>query len=250
MANDREPRRVRYAAQDPDATQVVGRTGNNPRGTMPVGQTAAGTQPGDTAAMPGLHEAQQEVKQEAYAAQQQAAARRAYSQQAYTQQPYGGDAQNPRYTQVQPQGYGVSNQPQPQVQGYVGPNQYGYVQPQGQMPVQPYAKGYEAPRQVEPVGHGRHLAARFFLALFSWVFRLAAIAISVVVVLDSFTMAAARVELLRATALISSFIPSQLAGLYVIDTPFGGAFRGDFAIVAVVLFLVDWILCRIRVSLR
>lgn len=266
------------AGQDPDATTVVPR-----RRVVRNGDTVTSeptVKPGDTAAMPGLHEAQQEVKREAAVAQQQAAypgqvggyGRPQGQANAYGQAPYPGQAQRPAPGYGQP--YPQDSQPM-QAQGYTpayppqgqppqGQAPYGYGQPQGygQFPAQPYgqqpyppgqdgyAEGYAAPRQVEPIGHGRHVVARFFLALISWVLRLAAIAVSLVVVLDSFTFATGRTELLQSTALVSSLLPEGLAGLYVLDTPFGGAFRGDFAIAALVLFLVDWILCRIRAALR
>lgn len=37
-----------------------------------------------------------------------------------------------------------------------------------------------------------------------------------------------------------------LSGILVIQTPFGGAFRGDFALAALLLFIIDWVLCKYR----
>lgn len=220
----------RHAVEhDPDATRVVARRRAGARGSSAAAGSAP--KPGDTAAMPGLHEAQQEVQREAVSAQQQAA----YPPQGLYGGPHAPGSYSRQDGPVRPQ----EGEPR-------------YAQPYGQPypPQNGYAGGYAPPRQVKPVGHGRHLVARFFLAFASWVLRLAAIGVSLVVVLDSFTFATGRTELLRATAAISAVLPQGLAGLYVIDTPFGGAFRGDFAIAALVLFLVDWILCRIRAALR
>lgn len=96
----------------------------------------------------------------------------------------------------------------------------------------------------------RHLPARAVLALLAWACRLAAIALSVVAVLDCFSNLSARAALFNLTAVLASALPAQVSGLYVINTPFGGAFRGDFAVCAVALFVADWLLCRVRGSLR
>ena len=56
--------------------------------------------------------------------------------------------------------------------------------------------------------------------------------------------------LLGANGLASSFLPSGVSGLFVFVTPFGGAFRGDFALVALALFVLDWLLCHVAASLE
>lgn len=257
------PRHAAASVPDPaDETTVVNRNAST---------NGASVNPGSTASMPGMREAQERVEQQSAAAYN--AAGRSYPQG----QPYGATQVSEPQARPQAQPYGQPAYPQQGMPGYGAPAypQQGYAQqPYGQpgyqqyqqapyqqaayqqpqaapgagQPQQPY--GYEAPRQVEPVGMGRHLAARAVLAIFSWVLRIAAIVIAGVVVLDSLSLGAGRTELLRVTALISSLIPQGLSGMYVMDTPFGGAFRGDFAIVALVLLVVDWILCRIRASLR
>lgn len=40
--------------------------------------------------------------------------------------------------------------------------------------------------------------------------------------------------------------PALWRGLLVLPTPFGGAFRGDMAITAVLLFVLDYVLVRLR----
>lgn len=250
-----------------------------PAGTPKPGSTHAG----DTASMPGVRIAQQQAQQ--LAAEQAARRMQGWGGAPQGQQPYGYPA--PGYP-TQPQGgaypggapgqqaYPGAGGPyaqQPYGAGYTQPGPAGYPQPgqapyqqgypqAGTYPQQGYPQqapqgqgyGYEAPREVEPVGMGHHLGARVLLAIICWVVRLSAIFLSGVVVLDSLSLGAGRTELLRITAAISSAIstalPFGLAGSYVIDTPFGGAFRGDFAIVALVLFVIDWILCRIRARLR
>lgn len=49
---------------------------------------------------------------------------------------------------------------------------------------------------------------------------------------------------------LDAMIPAGLSGLLVYTTPLGGAFRGDFFIAAVALFICDWICCRVSASLR
>ena len=124
----------------------------------------------------------------------------------------------------------------PRVDAVPSPAQYRYYDEQ-------------VPRRERPSRAGAGVA-RVVLTLVIWVCRLSAIGLSAVVVLDCFSNMRVRVALFNLTAAIASAMPSQLAGMYVIDTPFGGAFRGDFAICAVVLFVADWILCRVRGSLR
>lgn len=49
---------------------------------------------------------------------------------------------------------------------------------------------------------------------------------------------------------LKSIVPDTLTGLFVYSSPFGGAFRGDFAISAVVLFIADWALMRVANRIR
>lgn len=124
--------------------------------------------------------------------------------------------------------------------------------PQARQPV-PSPPGYAYEPSESPVveaahrhGHG---IARGVLLFLSWCFRLAAWGLVALVIVNSFTVGN-RVTLMRITERATQMLPDSLAGLYVVDTPFGGAFRGDFAIAAVVLFVLDWIMARIRRRLR
>lgn len=49
---------------------------------------------------------------------------------------------------------------------------------------------------------------------------------------------------------LSRAMPAVIAGYGVITTPFGGVFRLDFALVAAVLFLLDYVCCRASRALR
>ena len=93
------------------------------------------------------------------------------------------------------------------------------------------------------------LAARALLVV-SWVCRVLGWALAALVVAGALLPAGPRALLLGAVGLASRLVPAPLLGLFVFHTPFGGAFRGDFAIVAIVLLVLDWALRRLSASLR
>ena len=70
--------------------------------------------------------------------------------------------------------------------------------------------------------------------------RLAAITISLLVIVASFGANRHRAIVVSLFTRVSALIPAGLQGRLVVETPFGGAFRGDLAVLAVVLFLIDW----------
>ena len=39
---------------------------------------------------------------------------------------------------------------------------------------------------------------------------------------------------------VLALVPRALAGRFVVETPFGGAFRGDLALMSTLLFVADW----------
>lgn len=80
--------------------------------------------------------------------------------------------------------------------------------------------------------------------------RACAWALAALVVAGAVLPAGARTWLLAPTGFFSRLVPGPLAGLLVFPTPLGGSFRGDPAIVAIVLLVLDWILCRVSASPR
>ena len=80
--------------------------------------------------------------------------------------------------------------------------------------------------------------------------RVAAWALVALVAADAFLPAGPRAALLAANGVAARLVPGPLLGLLVFQTPFGGAFRGDFALAAVLLLVVDWLLVRASASLR
>ncbi len=80
----------------------------------------------------------------------------------------------------------------------------------------------------------------FALSALGVILRVVAIFIAIVIVMLCFPTGPFRQLLLMASTLIDSFVPGPLSGLFVFLTPFGGAFRGDYAILALVLFGIDY----------
>lgn len=88
------------------------------------------------------------------------------------------------------------------------------------------------------------------LRVLAIVFRVLAWAIVALVVADAVAPAGPRAWLLAPNELVSALVPKPLLGLGVVPTPFGGALRGDFVALAIVLLVLDWICCRLSASLR
>lgn len=95
-----------------------------------------------------------------------------------------------------------------------------------------------------------HKAAALALAILSWGFRLAAIALVAIVCILSFSGAATRLGIVNLVLDISRTIPSFISGYGVIATPFGGVFRLDFALTAIALFVLDYAAQRISWLVR
>lgn len=92
--------------------------------------------------------------------------------------------------------------------------------------------------------------ARVPLRLSALACRLAAWALALLTVANAFVVSGLRSWLLPANGLAGDLIPGAVSGLFVFQTPLGGAFRGDFLVVAVALLALDWILTRLAGSLR
>ncbi|HIZ17936.1 MAG TPA: hypothetical protein IAA22_02330 [Candidatus Olsenella stercoravium] len=88
------------------------------------------------------------------------------------------------------------------------------------------------------------------LRLLSIACRVLAWLLVALVVAGAILPAGPRALLLGLNGAVSQTIPEALSGLLVFPTPFGGAFRGDFALAACILLVLDWALSRASVSLR
>lgn len=101
-----------------------------------------------------------------------------------------------------------------------------------------------------PARGGIFTLARGLVLLLAWLVRLCAFAMVLLVLLNALSLPFFRTTLSRVTDLITSYLPWARFGILAVDTPFGGVFRGDLAIISLVLFIIDWLLCKLRASLR
>ena len=85
-----------------------------------------------------------------------------------------------------------------------------------------------------------HSGARAALDVAAVVARVLAVVLCVLVFVDSLDLGTLHTVLLD----VNGFVSKSVSGLLVFRTPMGGAFRGDFALVAVALFVIDWLLAR------
>ena len=89
-----------------------------------------------------------------------------------------------------------------------------------------------------------------FLGALGMVLRVLAWAMTALVVADSFVSGAVRSLLLPVNTMLGRAVPDVISGVLVFQTHLGGAFRGDFALVAAILFVLDWAACTAASSLR
>ena len=88
------------------------------------------------------------------------------------------------------------------------------------------------------------------LSVCAVVARVVAYAMVLVVLGNTFLSGGARAALVDITGALSKLVPPLISGLYVFQSPFGGAFRGDIAIVAIVLLVVDWLMLVIASAMQ
>ena len=78
---------------------------------------------------------------------------------------------------------------------------------------------------------------------------LAAVLVALAVA-DAVLPAGARTSLLPLNGLASRLLPGPISGLFVFQTPLGGALRGDFVLAAIMLLALAWALGRASASMR
>ncbi len=103
--------------------------------------------------------------------------------------------------------------------------------------------------EVEARG-GIRSVGRFFLLSIAWVLRLCALVGSLLVVLNSFYATAWHPRFVWLMDQVWHYVPWGRASTLVVNTPFGGKFYGGLALIVLALFVLDWILCRLRATLR
>lgn len=88
------------------------------------------------------------------------------------------------------------------------------------------------------------------LTLLSYAFRVLAILACILTVFLCFGGLATRLNIASAVVDLSQVLPAVIAGYGVVASPFGGVFRLDFALTAMVLFALDYICARAARALR
>ncbi len=106
----------------------------------------------------------------------------------------------------------------------------------------PYGAESEVRGGICALGRGLFL-------LVAWVARVAALALFVIVMLNSMPVPSIRYYVSAATEVVTSHLPWCEFGTLSVDTPFGGVFRCDLCLMSLFLFVVDWAACRIRAAL-
>ena len=71
-----------------------------------------------------------------------------------------------------------------------------------------------------------------------------------ITILLCFPGVSAKLNLVGFIVDLSRAVPSVLAGYGVIASPFGGVFRFDFALVAFLFFVIDYVCIRLSRTLR
>ena len=74
--------------------------------------------------------------------------------------------------------------------------------------------------------------------------------VAALVVADVLATGPVRAAILPLNTALSRLRSAGIEGRLVIQTPLGGAFRGDFALFVVILFTIDWAICKVVASLR
>lgn len=88
------------------------------------------------------------------------------------------------------------------------------------------------------------------LMVVAWAARVCAVALCALTIVLCFSGLSAHLNLVGFVVDLSRALPSVIAGYGLVATPMGGVFRLDFAIVAGLLFLLDYLCTRISRALR
>ncbi len=80
--------------------------------------------------------------------------------------------------------------------------------------------------------------------------RLAAIFLFLIVTMHVLGLPVLRGPITQLTDTITGVLPWGSLSAPVIDTPFGGVFRIDIALMCLLLFILDWLFCKLRANVR
>jgi len=130
-----------------------------------------------------------------------------------------------------------------------------YVQTSTQPPQ--YARGYDDDFSQAPVSRratprtsrARSGAASAALLVCALVLRVLALALFAVVIVYALPANGLRAIAVGPAMAATQLLPMSLATSTVLNLPFGGSFRGDVAIVCVVLLVIDYVVSKVRGSM-
>lgn len=93
-------------------------------------------------------------------------------------------------------------------------------------------------------------AGAIALSVIGFACRVIAIFLCALTVALCFNGVAAKLDIVTFVVELTQALPAVISGYGLIATPFGGVFRFDFAIMAVVFFAVDYLCVRVSRVLR
>lgn len=106
-------------------------------------------------------------------------------------------------------------------------------------------------RAVSGLFHGiTGLLVSVFCQFIAVLCRVFAWMLSLIIVGSALPFAPLRFAFLMFYHTVSRILPPVLVGSFVIESPFGGILRGDYVIVTLVLFVLDYLFCRLAFTLR
>lgn len=106
-------------------------------------------------------------------------------------------------------------------------------------------------RAVSGLFHGiTGLLVSVFCQFIAVLCRVFAWMLSLIIVGSALPFAPLRFAFLMFYHTVSRILPPVLVGSFIIESPFGGILRGDYVIVTLVLFVLDYLLCRLAFTLR
>ena len=93
-------------------------------------------------------------------------------------------------------------------------------------------------------------AGAIALTIISWGLRICAIGLCILTAALCFSSLSSLAVVAELAADLAHALPTQIAGYGLVSTPFGGVFRLDFAVLALLLFAIDYLCIRIADALR
>lgn len=101
-----------------------------------------------------------------------------------------------------------------------------------------------------PARGGIRRLGRGLALVLAWAARLCALVAFALLALNVMALSPLEGLVARIDDVLETYLPWLMAGPPGVDTPFGGTFRVELALVSLVMFVADWLLCRLRALIR